>query len=160
MYIQGIDPNVVYTSSDVFPFKPGQIGFNEGGLKGYMFVTADEALTAGNAVLIHEDYGSEQIDTTSSAPGTGQGLPAALCVTSVASGGAGWVQVYGVGDVELNVATSAAAHTVLASTGTAGRLDDATTAGTEIIAGMTLSAAESSNSAACILHWPYVSTTQ
>ncbi len=157
MYISGIDPTVVYTSTDVFPFKPGQIGFNEGGLKGYMFVTADEALTAGNAVLVHEDYGSEQVDTTSAAAGTGSGLPAGLCVTSIASGGAGWIQVYGTGDTSLNVASSSAAHTTLVATSTAGRLDDAATG--IVIAGITQTAAESSNAAACILHWPFVSLT-
>ncbi len=161
----GVDPTKVYTAEEV---TSGSFGFdylergcnNDGsGTKEYVFVLADEALTSGNACLIHEDGGAEQIDTTSSAPGTGQGLQAGLCVTDIASGGAGWLQVYGIGDVSLNVATSAAAHTILNSTATAGRLDDDGTASSENIDGITTTATESSNTAACVLYYPRVGAT-
>lgn len=125
----------------------------------YMYVEANEALTAGNAVLVHEDYGAEQIDATSAAPGTGQGMPAGLVVATIASGGFGWIQIYGPGDVSLNVATSCAAHTMLHATATPGRLDDAIAAGLERIDGIVCTAAESSNAAACFLTHPRVGHT-
>lgn len=125
----------------------------------YIYVEADEALTAGNLALIHEDYGAENVDATSSAPGTGQGMPCGLVVATIASGGFGWLQTYGPGDVSLNVGSSCAAHTQLTSSASAGRLDDATTSGLEVIDGVVTTGAESSNEAACFLTHPRVGRT-
>lgn len=154
----GLDTSKVLTSTDVPAFKLGTI-FRREDDREYMYVEGNEALVAGNAVLIHEDFGAEQVDATSAAPGAGQGLRVALAVVAIESGGFGWVQISGVGDVSLNVATSCAAHTMLHATATAGRLDDALTAGLERIDGITCTAAESSNAAACILHHPRVGHT-
>jgi hypothetical protein len=159
MYILGVDPTFIQAAGAVSAFALNTIGTSEPAGKIYQWVQADEALTVGNAVIIHEDGGAEQADTTSTAPATGQGLPAGLCVATIALNGFGWIQRNGVGDTTLNVATGCAAHTVINSTGTAGRLDDDASSGAEVIEGITTTGAEGSNVATCILSWPYVGRT-
>ncbi len=157
MYIMGIDPSVVYTSSDTPGFKENQIGFDSDG-KGYQFVNATAAIAVGDVCTIDENGDSAGVTTTTSAPAAGQGLPVGVAVTAIASGGYGWLQRQGV-IAAVNVGSSAAAHTNLNSTSTAGRIDDDATSGAEVIEGVTTTGTESSNSAAGILNWPYVGRT-
>lgn len=121
----------------------------------YVYVEADEAITVNAAVIIDETAGIEMVDNTSSASAFGDRVG----VVSVAFVAAefGWAQIYGTATVD--VATSAAANVQLNGTATAGRLDDDATAGSEDIAGMALTAAESSNLAACILNYPTIGVT-
>lgn len=127
-------------------------------LKIYRFVRANGALAVGDVVGIDESYDATPVTTTTSAAGVGQGLPCGVVVTALADNEFGWVQVWGfVGAV--NVATSAAAHTNLNTTATGGRLDDDATAGAELVEGITTTAAESSNSAAGVINWPYIGAT-
>lgn len=125
------------------------------GSKEYVYVQADGAIAATDVVILTEAYQADSIDTTNSAGAIGD-----LC--GVAEGALaddeyGWIQVKGACTV--NVASSAAANTVLNSTATAGRIDDDATSGAETIVGLVTTAAESSNAAAGMLNYPYISAT-
>lgn len=123
--------------------------------KEYMYVLADEAITAEAAVIIPEDYGVEMVDTTSTASAFGDRV--GVSNIAIASGSYAWVQIYG--GTTLSVATSCAANTAINSTATAGRLDDDATTGAEVIDGLVTTGAESSNSAAALLNYPSVGAT-
>lgn len=156
MYITGIDPTVSGTDA---LHALGSLGIDAQG-RVWIYIKADEALSDEDAVLIASDFGASQVDTTSTAPGTGAGKPVGVLVTSIASGSYGWACVYGTGaDITLNVGTGAAAYTRLNSTGTGGRLDDDAMAGSEVIEGIVTVAAESGNSAQAHLTWPVVGRT-
>ena len=131
---------------------------NVDSLKIYRFIRANGALAVGDVVGIDESFDATPVTTTTSAPGTGQGLQCGVVVTALADNEFGWVQVYGFTDA-VNVATNAAAHTNLNTTATGGRLDDDATVGAELIEGITTTAAESSNSAAGVINWPYIGAT-
>lgn len=154
-YIIGINPDSVTEDQE---WKLGTLGQDYNG-DIYQYVQADATgFSAGDAVIISEANVADQADTTASAPGTGQGLPVGVPTADFTASYYGWVKRYGT-VTNLNVATSAAAHTALNTTGTAGRLDDDATAGAEAINGLTTTAAASSNAAAAILLWPYVGRT-
>lgn len=158
MYLTGIDPTKVYASTDTqFDFSVNTIGYDSDG-KGYQFVRAKGVVAVGDVVAIDEVGDADQVTTTVSAPGTGQGLPCGVGVVALADNELGWVQRQGV-IAAINVATSAAVHTNLNSTATVGRVDDDGTAGAEVIEGVTTTGAEASNSATGILNWPYVGRT-
>lgn len=155
MYLMGIDPTKVYSDEDI---QLGTVGFDSNG-KGYQFVQANGALdTVGDVVAIDESNDASPLTTTVSAPGTGQGLPVGVVLVALTDNQYGWVQRYGVVSA-VNVATNCAAHTELNSTGTGGRVDDDASSGAEVVEGLTTTAAESSNSAAGILNWPYIGRT-
>ncbi|MBL4680862.1 MAG: hypothetical protein JKY88_09085 [Pseudomonadales bacterium] len=157
-YLQGIDPTKVYASTDTqFDFAVNTIGIDADG-KAYQFVKANGVIAVGDVVAIDEVGDADQVTTTVSAPGTGQGLPCGVGVVALADNEWGWVQRQGV-VAAINIATSCAAHTAINSTATVGRLDDDATAGAEVIEGITTTAAESSNSAAGIINWPYIGVT-
>ena len=157
MYIVGLNQTQVWTSSETPEFVENQIGFNSDG-KAYQFVNATAAIAVGDVCTIDENGDSAGVTTTTSAPAAGQGLPVGVAVAAIASGGFGWLQRQGVIGA-INVATSAAVHTNLNSTATAGRIDDDASTGAELIEGVTTTGAESSNSATGILNWPYVGAT-
>ena len=159
MRITGLEPTKVWASTETPEFVVNTLAFDEDG-KGYIFVKgkASTSIVAGDVCQIEENGEASEVTVTTTAPGTGQGLPVGVGVSTIAAGGWGWLQVYGV-IAAINVATSAAAHTILNSTATAGRIDDDATAGAEKIDGVTTTAAESSNSAAGILVFPRVGLT-
>lgn len=126
--------------------------------KVFQYVRANGALAVGDVVAIDESFDATPVTTTVSAPGTGQGLPCGVALGTVADNDYCWVQVKGL-VAAINVATSCAAHTNLNTTATGGRLDDDATAGAEVVEGITTSAAESSNSAAGFINWPYIGRT-
>jgi hypothetical protein len=157
-YLMGIDPTAVYAATDTqVDFAVNSIGVDSDG-KAYQFVRANGAIAVGDVVAIDEVGDADQVTTTVSAPGTGQGLPCGVAVVALADNEWGWVQRQGV-VAAVNVGTSAAAHTVLNTTATVGRLDDDATAGSEVVEGITTTAAEASNSAAGIINWPYIGRT-
>ena len=123
--------------------------------KEYIYVLADEAITATSAVVIPEDHGVEMVDTTSTASAFGDRVGVAN--NAITSGNYGWVQIYGA--TTLNVGSSCAANTALNSTGTAGRLDDDATSGAEVINGVVTTGTEGSNAATAILTYPTVGAT-
>jgi len=122
----------------------------------FVYIQASEALTDTSAVIITEAGASEMVDTTSTASAFGDRVgivSAAFLINEF-----GWAQTYGPVSA-VNVATSAAANVAINSTGTAGRLDDDASSGAEIITGIALTAAESSNAAPAILNYPVVGGT-
>jgi len=147
----------VVASTGIPGFKVGSLGVDSDG-KVYQFVRANGAGVIGDVMAIDEVYDADQVTTTVSAPGTGAGLPCGVCVATLADNEWGWLQVKGV-VAAINVATSAAVHTILNTTATAGRLDDDSTAGAEDMIGITTTAAESGNLAAGILNWPAIGIT-
>jgi len=159
MYIQGIDPNQVFDDSagDVPGFKLNQLGVDSNG-KIYQFVRANGALTVGDVVGIDESGDATPITLTTSAPAAGQGLPVGVATAACADNDWVWVQRQGV-CASINVVDSAAVHTNLNSTASGGRLDDDAGTGSELIEGVTITAAASSNRAAGILNWPYIGAT-
>lgn len=154
-YITGINASKTSTSQE---FTLGAFGTTHDG-KIYQYIQADgTGFSAGDAVIISEANVGDQATTTSSAPGTGQGLPVGVPEVAFAASEYGWVLRVGATSA-MNVGSSCAAHTNLNTTATAGRLDDDATAGAEVIEGLTTTGAESSNSAAAFLNWPYVGRT-
>ena len=164
----GISPAQVKTSSDVPEFKLGTLAFlsstNEDDADGdklYLYVEAGEAITAeGYACVVDSDYVAEMLDTTSSAPGAGQGQRVGAAQAAIASGGYGWLQVYGKGS--LRTLASAAAGTELTSSATPGAVDDATTAGLEVIEGLSLGTATGGSAATnadAYFNFPHVGRT-
>lgn len=163
MYLFGIDPTAVKTSTDVPDFGVGQIAFNigSGGTKGYIYVQDSGSGITGDGYicLMASDFKAVMASTTTSAPGTGAGKMAGVARAAIAANGYGWLQIYGAGTVR--TLTLAAAYTLLNTTGTAGALDDDATAGSEVIEGMTLNAATGGATAntAGFINWPKVSRT-
>lgn len=136
-------------------FELGTRHYDQNTGKEYVYVLADEAITAAAAVVIPEDHGVEMVDTTSTASAFGDRVGVAN--TALTSGYYGWVQIYGA--TTLSVGSSCAANTAINSTATAGRLDDDATTGAEVINGIVTTGAESSNLAAAILTYPTVGAT-
>jgi len=162
MYIIGIDPTQVWLApaSGVVPpqFTEGQLAANSAG-NIFMFGKASAAISTANLLCQLGTGGLTGVNTTNSAPGTGQGRICGVNMAVLVSGGFGWFQVFGIGSVR--VLASCAANTTLNSTGTAGALDDDATAGSEVITGVALSAANGGAAAtvACWLSWPSVGRT-
>lgn len=110
------------------------------GQKEYMYIEAGEAITAeGYLCVVDTAFVAEMADTTSTAPGAGAGRPAGAAQAAIASGGYGWIQIYGVGPIR--TLASAAKGTELTSSATPGAVDDATTSGLEVINGLSLGTA-------------------
>lgn len=124
--------------------------------KTYVFVQADGAIVAGDVCIFTEAFQADQIDTTNSAGAVGDRVGVALY--AFADDDYGWLQVEGPIDA-VNVGSSCAANTKLNTTGTAGRIDDDATSGAETILGLVTTGSESNNSAAGILHRPYIDAT-
>jgi len=159
----GLKADDVRTSSEGEQFKLGTLGSIESadGTKVYMYVEAGEAITAaGYLCIVDSLFVAEMVDTTSTAPGAGVGKQCGGAQAAIASGGFGWIQVYGKGP--LRTLASAAVGTRLNSTATPGAVDDDGTAGSEQIIGLTLNTAtggaEATNADA-FFNWPSVSVT-
>lgn len=155
MYIIGIDPTKFYDDSadEVPEFGLGNLGVDDDG-KIYQFVRANGAITLGDVVVIDESGDADQVGTTESAAGTGQGLPVGVALVTVADNDWCWVQRYGV-TAAVNAATGCAAHTEVNTTGTPGRVDDGAS-GAEVVAGLTITATAADNTAPGILNWPFI----
>ena len=159
MYIMGIDP----TANSADPEHAlGTLGANvtDDGVKIYVYGQADgSGVTANRVVLIESGYAFDMLDTTNSAPGTGQGLPVGVCNAALTADYYGWAQIYGPANVR--VAANAAKGTQLNSTGTAGQIDDDATAGSEAVDGIGLLAAGpgSNGNGSGFLDFPHVGRT-
>ena len=159
----GISPDKVTLSTAVPEFRLGTIGVAESsdGTKVYMYVHAAEAITAaGYLCVVDSAFEAEMVDTTSSAPGAGAGRPCGAALAAVANDEYFWIQIYGKGS--LRTLQSAAVGTELTSSATPGAVDDATTAGLEVINGLSLGTAtggaEATNADA-FFNYPYVGRT-
>ena len=144
----GISEAQVRTSSEVPEFQLGTLGcFDENdngtdpqGTKHYRYVKASEAITdEGYVCVMDTDWSAQMLDTTSSAPGAGQGKPVGVALAAIAANGFGWLQVCGKGPIR--TLASAAIGTELTSSATPGAVDDATSAGVEVINGLVLGTA-------------------
>lgn len=164
MYISGINPTNVRTSTEGAEFQVGTIGFNQtsAGPKGYIYVQDSGAGITGDGYVALVDgsaYTAIMASTTTSAPGTGAGKLAGVARAAIAASGYGWLQVFGAGTVR--TLASAAAYTVINTTATAGALDDDAGAGSEVIDGIVLDVATggAEASTAGFINWPRVGRT-
>ncbi len=136
----GITPDAVRTSTEGAEFRLGTRMRVEtsAGTKEYIYVEAAEAITAaGYLCVIKTTFDVEMVDTTATTPGTaGPGSMVGAAQAAIASGGFGWLQIYGVGS--LRTLASCVKGTQLNSTGTPGAVDDDAGAGSEVINGLTL----------------------
>ena len=122
----------------------------------WVYVQAAGAITgAGRAVVIDEDFQAAMVTTANALRGLSIGIAAA----AFADDDYGWVQIYGVCDIQ--VAASCAANVGIAATATAGQLDDAVGTGTKNILGLVLTTARaaSAGTAPGVLSYPTVYTT-
>lgn len=160
----GITPDAVRTSTLGPEFRLGTVAQYDDpsdGTQMFMYVKAGEAITAaGYMCVVDTAFVAEMVDTTSTAPGAGAGRPCGAAMAAIASGGYGWIQIYG--KAAVRTLASAAVGTSLNSTATAGALDDDATAGAEVIHGVGLGTAtggaEATNADA-FLTFPYVGRT-
>lgn len=121
----------------------------------FIYCHASEAISANNAVVFHETFEVENIDTTISASTFGMGC--GVAETALSDNDFGWIKISG--ETSLNVATSCAVHTQLNSTASAGRLDDDASSGAEIINDIVTTGAESGNVATAFLRRPSIGAT-
>ena len=163
MFILGISEADVTASTAVPVHTVGTLASNatSSGTKGYLYVHASEAITAAGYLCQVDSAGEAQmVDATSSAPGTGAGLRVGAAGSAVADNEWFWIQVYGLGS--LRTLASAAVGTELTSSATPGAVDDATTAGLEVINGLSLGTATggaAATNADAYFNFPYVGRT-
>jgi len=163
MYVLGIDPDAVVASTGAPAYAVGTLAFSQtsDGTKGYLYVHAAEAITGAGYLCVVDSAGeAEMLDTTSSAPGAGAGQRVGAAQAAIADNEYFWIQVYGKGSIR--TLASAALGTQLTSSATAGAVDDATTAGLEVIEGIVLGTAtggaEATNTDG-YFNFPYVGRT-
>lgn len=112
----------------------------------YVVVRADGAIDAGEACIIHKTGEAQPVTTTIA----DDSYPLCIPQVDIGDNEYGWGLVKGAG--QLQVGASCAANTSLATTATAGQLDDADTAGR--VGGLQLTSARSS-SAGLAPCWAY-----
>ena len=164
MVLMGIDPTEVRagTAADPAAFAAGTLGFDRlGNIYRYVQADATGVTGLGYAVIMKPgQWIADMATSVVSAPGIAQGAPVGFAQAAIAANGYGWVLVCGRGSVF--VATLCARGTALTTTGTDGLLDDATTAGLEVVEGVSLEAANSGGAsalAAAYVNWPYIGRT-
>lgn len=110
----------------------------------------------GYVVVVDEDFLAVMMSNSVGALGD----KIAVGPAAALAGDYGWVQMYGTVDA-IRVSASAAANVPLASTTTAGELDDAVANPTKNISGMWLTTARggTAGTAPGYLNWPTVGTT-
>ena len=161
-YIYGVigataDTAVTRTDNEGYAFALGDVAWGSDG-SAWVYVQASGAITgSGYSCVIDEDWQAAMATVTTTASAFGQlvGVPA----TDFADDDYGWLQVFGV--CEVQVAASAAANLTLNSTATGGTLDDNDLSGSEEINGLILTTARaaSAGTAPALLTWPTVGAT-
>lgn len=154
-YITGVDPTQTDPDGDPQHLL-GSRGMNvtSDGVKEYIYVHANGAITGeGFACLIEDDFEADMINTTNSAPGSGQGQPVGVAQVAFADNEHGWLQV--LGETNVQVAASAAKATELNTTSTDGQLDDDASAGAEVVTGVALHAARGGTAGTAAGHITY-----
>lgn len=139
------------------PFAPGTTtkGTND---SDYVYVLASGSIGLGDVCLISTTYTAAGITTTLGTFGSLVGV----APVAIASGSYGWLQRAGTCDGGIKVATACAPYVQLATTTTAGTIDDATTTGTKNINGIIITATNNAGSAAAtagMLNYPVVAAT-
>ena len=140
----GLNITEVKTAAQGAAFRLGTLmrldDYDTAGTVEFIYATTSEAVTgAGYLCVLNSANIAEMADTASTAGGAGQGMRVGAAQAAIASGGFGWLQVYGKGS--LRTLASAAQGTQLTCSATAGAVDDATTAGLEVIDGLSLGTA-------------------
>jgi len=160
----GLSPTKVTASTDVPEFRVGTVGQiddEDDGTKLFLYVHAAEAITAAGYLCVVDSAGeAEMVDTTSSAPGAGAGMRCGAAMAAIADNEYFWIQIYGKGSVR--TLASAALGTALTSSATPGAVDDATTAGLEVINGLSLGTATggaAATNADAYFNFPHVGRT-
>ena len=170
MYIIGINPTAVRTSSEGPAFKLGTLGAVAPGSAGYtapmsdtgttagashgprafVYVQVTSSVTAGQAVIINASHAA--VPAAALASSTGYRVGAAYA--SIDAGGYGWVQVYG--DATVNVVSGTAVGTAVSTSGTAGSLDDLTAgAGLRPVTGVLIGSVNGTTGSV-FLNWPVI----
>ena len=144
MYIIQVNPTDSHTEPQ---YALGELGAGDGG-KVYQYAQANGAVSAGAACVLASggEQAAEMTTTNSNANVVG------IAVVAVADDDHAWFQRYGKARIE--VANSVTANTQLHTTGTAGRLDDATA---NIINGCRSEQASASAGQVidCYISWPH-----
>ena len=161
----GINPTSVRTSAEGPEFRLGTVMDNndqgDGGTLTYLYVETGEAVTGlGYLCVVDSANVAEMTDATSTAPGAGAGMRVGAAQAAIASGGYGWLQIYGKGSIR--TLASAALGTALYCTATPGAVDDAATSGLEHMAGISLGTATGGSQATnadAYFNYPYVGAT-
>lgn len=146
-----------YNTGQLAPFALGQLANGTDGSTWVFVLFGVGGVTGlGYVVVVDEDFGAVMMSNTPGALGD----KIAVCPVAAAAGDYGWVQMYGTCDA-IQVSASCAANVPLASTTTAGQLDDAVATPTKNILGMWLTTARaaSAGTAPGYLNWPTVGTT-
>jgi len=142
------------------PFDAGMIANSlNGGVSVYVKVGTGGVTGLGYAmVVLLGDY-TNAVMMSNSVGSPGDKVGVWLGNGAAVAGDYGWVQLFGsCPSVQTNVAT---VSTAMASTSTAGQIDDATGTGTKNISGLVLTTAKTTSAglAPCQLNWPVVGTT-
>lgn len=146
-----------YNTGQLAPVALGTVADGTDGSKWVYVLFGVGGVTAlGYVVVVDEDFLAVMMSNTVGALGD----KIAVAPAVAAAGDYGWVQMYGTCD-DIQVSASAAANVPLASTVTAGQLDDAVAAPTKNITGMWLTTARggTAGTAPGYLNWPTVGTT-
>lgn len=164
MFMAGINPTNVRTSTEGPEVAVGTIGFNQttAGPKGYIYVQDSGSGITGDSYIALIDgsaFTAVMATVTTSAPGTGAGKAAGVARAAIAASGYGWLQIYGAGTIR--TLASCAAYTLVNTTATAGAVDDDATASSEVIDGLALDTATggAEASTAAWIQWPRVART-
>lgn len=150
MYIIGISPDKVRTSTEGSEFALGTLGAVTGktGPKAYVYVKSTAGVAAGQVVSVDAAFDASALTTASP-----KGATVGVAVGTISAGGYGWVQIYG-------AATCAVIGGIVAGSGvtasaTAGSLDALTAAGSIPVIGVHLSAVNGTVGTVA-LSWPKV----
>lgn len=122
--------------------------------KEYVFVKASAAIAQYDAVTYDETYNTTVAPLSTSNDAAGDRI--GVAPVAIASGSFGWLQIYGVGQV--NAIASTAANAQLGSSATAGMVDDVISAGFATIDGLYLTATRGGTNgpAACVMNYPII----
>ncbi len=146
-----------YNTGQLNPVPVGTIALGrDGSVWLYVLFGVGGVTGLGYSVVIDEDFGAVMM--SNSVGGLGDKIGVAPVAAS--AGDYGWVQVYGTCD-DIQVSASCAANVALASTSTAGQLDDATGTGTKNISGIILTTARTSSAGTApgTLNYPVIGST-
>lgn len=146
-----------YNTGQLAPLALGQIAEGTDGSTWVYVKAGTGGVTGlGYVVVIDEDFTALMM--SNSVGGLGDKIGVAPVAASL--GDYFWAQVYGTCD-DIRVSASCAANVVLASTTTAGEIDDSVTTPTKNITGITLTTARggTAGNAPGMLNFPVVGTT-
>jgi hypothetical protein len=114
------------------------------GMKEYIYLSGVASTAAGDAVVYHEDGSTVRLVT-----GTPAG-PVAIALAATIAGTYGWYQI--LGSATVNVAASFADNGLIFSTATAGTVDDAIVADSQVLGAVGRSAIASGQATVQLNH--------